>query len=70
MFPQIRSPNSQKFLSNLLAMMLTKADINREDVTMAINRGIHARFEYFKEDEFVCQSAVVVWKAYAIALKI
>jgi hypothetical protein len=51
-------------------MMLTKADINSEDVTMAINRGIHARFEYFKEDEFVCQSAVVVWKAYAIALKI
>lgn len=50
--------------------MMEKADINRDDVTIAINRGIHARFEYFKDDQFVCESAIVVWKAYARALKL
>lgn len=69
-FPKTRSPNSQKMLSNLISSLMGAVDLANGEVMLAVNQGITCRFEYFKEEEFVCQSAVVVMKAYARALKL
>jgi len=47
-FPKVSSPNSQKMLSNLLSQLMSKIDVNEEDVVLAINQGITCRFQYFK----------------------
>ena len=49
-FARIRSPNSQKMLSNLISQLLGRVNVNEEDVIMAVNKGITCRFEYFKEE--------------------
>jgi hypothetical protein len=47
-FPRVRSPNSQKMISNLLSLIINRVDIKQENVIVAINKGISSRFEYFK----------------------